>query len=118
MPTLKNWQCGGMLCSVCPVPLLIKDTKGDSYFVARKLMFQCPVPPAAILLLHAFFLRELTLLMFWNVKGQQKKFQSASKCNLFHLLCNSKHFYMDSLTDKEAIRKDKRRRKNKIITDH
>jgi len=26
-PTLKHWRCGGILCSVLPVPLLIKDTK-------------------------------------------------------------------------------------------
>ena len=35
--TLKHWRCGGILCSVCPVPLLIENmmmklsTKADSY---------------------------------------------------------------------------------------
>jgi hypothetical protein len=25
--TMKHWRCGGILCSVCPAPLLIKDKK-------------------------------------------------------------------------------------------
>jgi len=30
--TLKHWRCGGILCSVCLVPLLIKDTKAHRIF--------------------------------------------------------------------------------------
>jgi hypothetical protein len=37
---LKHWRCGGILCSVCPVPLLIKDTKAHCLFCCSAL-FVC-----------------------------------------------------------------------------
>ena len=39
-PTLKHWRCGGNLCSICPVPLLIKDTKTHCIFSCSAL-FAC-----------------------------------------------------------------------------
>jgi hypothetical protein len=33
LPTLKHWRCGGILCSVCLVPLLIKDTKANFFLL-------------------------------------------------------------------------------------
>jgi hypothetical protein len=33
---LKHWQCGGILCSVYPVPHLIKDAKAIVYSVVRR----------------------------------------------------------------------------------
>jgi hypothetical protein len=35
--TLKHWRCGGILCSVRPVPLLIKDTKAHCLFCSLAL---------------------------------------------------------------------------------
>lgn len=38
--TLKHWRCGGIHCSVCPVPLLVKDTKAHCLFYCLAL-FVC-----------------------------------------------------------------------------
>ncbi len=35
--SLKHWRCGGILCSVCLVPLLIKDTKAHCLFYSSVL---------------------------------------------------------------------------------
>jgi len=40
MLTLKYWRCGGILCSVCLVSLLIKDTKAYCLFCCPAL-FVC-----------------------------------------------------------------------------
>ena len=74
------------------------------------LMFQCPAPFAAILLLQDVFFREFDVTYSLKCKVSIKK-NSGLLLNIiyFCLLCTSKYFYIDSLISYCAIGKGNRR---------